>query len=217
MVAAELLGDHRVDDVVFDVGHDLVAGDAAAVLGRDHHSVEPHRAQALIDDGGLALAVGTQIRDLSRHSDLVEASGQAVRDTDRQRHQLGRLITRETEHHPLVARDLAPLAGVEAHARGGGHDYTSPFGVLGTHRVVIMSITNPQCLTPHSRTLHHPALHKSAQALRVDAGTVSEDRDAHPIQDQAFKAVVERQANGITGCRVHLRVQLGSRFKRETL
>ena len=66
----------------------------------------------------LALAVGPQERQrpgLAPH--LGQATGHAVREEDRHRHQLVRLVAGVSEHHPLVAGAelvlLDPLAGLE--------------------------------------------------------------------------------------------------------
>ena len=61
---------------------------------------------AVVLDGDLGLAVRAQVRDGAVLADLGQAAGQPVRQRDRQRHQLGRLVAGEAEHQALVAGAL---------------------------------------------------------------------------------------------------------------
>ena len=58
---------------------------------------------ALVLDGDLRLAVGPQVRQLTRSADLGQAASHPMGEGDRQRHELGRLAAGEAEHHALVA------------------------------------------------------------------------------------------------------------------
>ena len=57
----------------------------------------------LVAHGDLRLAVGPQLRQLAGLAHLREPLADLVREHDRQRHQLRRLVGRVAEHHPLVA------------------------------------------------------------------------------------------------------------------
>ena len=92
---------------------DLLLGDVGRVLRRDDHGVHAHRLIAVVLDRDLALAVGPQPVDLAAAPHRGQAAGEAVRQHDRQRHQLGGLVAGEAEHQALVAG----AAGVHPHAR----------------------------------------------------------------------------------------------------
>ena len=77
--------------------------DAVAVLGGDQHLLDLHRPAVEIAHRDLGLAVRTQIRDDLGLAHIGQPLGQLVRQRDRQRHQLVRLVARVTEHHPLIA------------------------------------------------------------------------------------------------------------------
>ena len=66
-------------------------------------------------DRDLALAVGPEERQRAVAAHLGQAARDAVRERDRQRHQLIRLVGREAEHHSLVAG--AELVGLPSLAR----------------------------------------------------------------------------------------------------
>ena len=57
----------------------------------------------LVAHGHLRLPVGPQVREDVRLPDLREPPREPVREHDRERHELGRLVRRVAEHHPLVA------------------------------------------------------------------------------------------------------------------
>ena len=73
------------------------------LLRGDDDRADPLRHAALVLDGDLRLAVRAQVRERAVLADLGEAAGHAVRERDRQRHQLRGLAAGEPEHHPLVA------------------------------------------------------------------------------------------------------------------
>jgi len=90
------------------------------VLGREHHGVDGLGGEAVVADRDLRLAVGAQEVELARLAHRGEALGEAVREPDRQRHELRRLGRGEAEHDALVAGALAvelvdalALAGLE--------------------------------------------------------------------------------------------------------
>ena len=60
----------------------------------------------LVDHADLGLAVGAQVGQHADPADLGQALGQAVRQPDGQRHEVGRLVAGVAEHHPLVAGTL---------------------------------------------------------------------------------------------------------------
>lgn len=107
--------DAVLDELVQDVLHDELADvggeqrlevDVRRVLGGDHDRVEADGLVAVVLDGDLGLAVGAQVRDRPVLADLGQAPREAVREVDRERHQLGRLVARVAEHQALVARAL---------------------------------------------------------------------------------------------------------------
>ena len=100
----------RVDDVLDQVGLDRrLDVDALAVLGRDQHALDLDRRPVavlveLVAHRDLRLAVGPQVVERAVLAHLGEAAGEPVREHDRERHQLGRLVDGVAEHHALVAR-----------------------------------------------------------------------------------------------------------------
>ena len=83
-----------------------VAVDAGCVLGGDEHGAQAHRLAVLVVEGDLGLAVGAQVRDDAGPAHLGQPLGQAVRQPDRQRHEVVGLVAGVAEHHPLVAGAL---------------------------------------------------------------------------------------------------------------
>ena len=100
-------GEERVDDMLFEVRHEQRLGvDARLVLGRHEHRLELGGPAVLVTDAHLGLAVGPQVREHVRPAHFGEPARQHVREPDRHRHQVRRLVAGEAEHHPLVARPL---------------------------------------------------------------------------------------------------------------
>ena len=64
------------------------------------------RLAAPVLDGDLCLAVGPQVGERAVLADLGQPVREAMRERDRERHQLRRLAAREPEHHSLVAGAL---------------------------------------------------------------------------------------------------------------
>ena len=87
------------------------------MLRAEHDGVHAHGVILLvIFDGDLRLAVGTQIVHQLLLAHGGQALGQLVRERDRQRHELRRLVAGVAEHHALIARAVIErvLAGLLA-------------------------------------------------------------------------------------------------------
>ena len=98
------------------------------MLRRDEDALDLHRPVDavlvhLVADGDLRLAVRAQIREDVGLPHLGEPPADAVRERDRERHQLLGLRARVAEHHPLVARadpvERVVVVGVVLHLVGG--------------------------------------------------------------------------------------------------
>ena len=74
------------------------------MLGGDQDLLDLDGAAAPVADGHLGLAVGAQIGQHLALADLGETPGEAMRERDRQWHELVGLVRRVAEHHPLIAR-----------------------------------------------------------------------------------------------------------------
>ena len=96
-------GDHLLDDVVLDVLEDLLLGDLLAVLHADEDRVDPARTSVtVVFDGDLGLAVRSSPAQGPVTPQDGEPAGELMRHLNWRRHQLGRLVAREAEHHSLV-------------------------------------------------------------------------------------------------------------------
>ena len=106
------------------------------MLRRDDDRVEADRAQPVVLDGDLGLAVGAQVGDGAVLARGGQAAGQPVRERDRQRHQLGRLRAGEAEHHALVAGALRveDVLGVTLAQLDGAVDALGDVGRLRADR-----------------------------------------------------------------------------------
>ena len=133
----EFLHQARQDDVA-DVLLDLVHVHVGVVLGREHDGVDAHRGMGgvVVLHGELALGVRTEVGHQFRGvvADVGEDFQHAVRQVQRQRHEVFRVAAGVAEHHALVAgtllfrgrahhalTDVAALAVEEVHdldARG---------------------------------------------------------------------------------------------------
>ena len=117
-----------------------VERDVLGVLAGDDHGVERHGAVAVVRDGDLGLAVGAQVGQHAALADRGEALGQAVRQEDRQRHQLGGVVAGVAEHQALVAGALlVERVDAAGAALEGGVD------ALGDVRALLAD----RALTPH--------------------------------------------------------------------
>ena len=118
-VVEVLGGDDGLDDVLHEVGVDLVVRDALVVLRGDQHGVDAlgHHgaALALVLDGDLGLAVGAQPRADAVLADLSQLVADLGGEDVREGHELRGLVGGVAKHVPLVAgADL--LEGLGAHA-----------------------------------------------------------------------------------------------------
>ena len=87
-----------------DVGAQLVGLDLVVVLRREHHVLDAAGLAVIaIADGHLDLAVRPQVAQGLVAADVGQLAGESMRQRDRKRHELGRLIAGEAEHHPRVA------------------------------------------------------------------------------------------------------------------
>uniref|UniRef100_J3KZC6 Uncharacterized protein n=1 Tax=Oryza brachyantha TaxID=4533 RepID=J3KZC6_ORYBR len=117
-----LLRDDRLDDVLLEVGGDLVVGDGLVVLGGDEDGVDadgdPGAALVEVLDGDLGLAVGPEPRTGAVLADLGEAGAELGGEDVAERHQLGGLVGGVAEHVALVAGAdlLGALGEVAVHA-----------------------------------------------------------------------------------------------------
>ena len=122
LLVVEVLRQDRLDDVLPQVLGDQRLG-ALAVLGGDQQLLDLDRAAVEVADRDLRLAVGAQVRHDLGLAHVGEALGELVRERDRQRHQLVRLVARVAEHHALVTRagdvELIVVGGVGARLVGG--------------------------------------------------------------------------------------------------
>ena len=84
------------------------------VLRGENHIVDARWFAIFVLNRHLDLAIRPQVAECLGAADVRELSRQPVSEGDRQRHELGRLIARESEHHPGVTRasDVDPLRDV---------------------------------------------------------------------------------------------------------
>ena len=129
--------DDRDDDVLPEVGRDLLARGLLGVLRGDEQLLDGDRAAVDVADRDLRLAVGTQVAQRAVLADRGEPLGQAVREADRGGHELGRLVGRVAEHHPLVAGagDRGRLVVAALTSLEGGVDALRDVGGLLVQRV----------------------------------------------------------------------------------
>lgn len=112
----------RLHDELADVGcQQRVEVDVGGVLRGDDDCVEAGGLVTVVLDGDLGLPVRAQVRDGAVLADLGEAAREPVRQVDRERHELGRLVAGVAEHQPLVARTL-PVQLVPFFTFGGTSD-----------------------------------------------------------------------------------------------
>ena len=151
--------EHRVDDVLLDVGLEGAEVDVLGVLGGEHDGVDADRTVVgVVLDGDLGLAVGTQVLQRPVLADLGEPLGEPVRDDDRQRHQLVGVVAGVAEHQALVAGALlvervdragaALVAGVDALGDVAGlaadrHHDAAGVAVEALQRGVVADLEDP--------------------------------------------------------------------------
>ena len=121
-------GQHGLDDMLEDVGVQLLVADALGVLAGNDDGVDAGGLAVLIVfDGHLALAVGAQIRQLAGLANRGQLAAELVGQRDGRGHQLGSFVRGVAEHHALVAgaarvhalRDVARLL-VDGRYHGAG-------------------------------------------------------------------------------------------------
>ena len=98
----EVARQDRLDDVLPEIVRDQRLG-ALLVLRGDQQLLDLDRAAVAVADRHLRLAVRAQVGHDLGVADRGQAVGQLVRERDRERHQLVRLVGRVAEHHALVA------------------------------------------------------------------------------------------------------------------
>ena len=100
----ELGGDGGQNDVFNHVGAYLFEGNVGIMLSGDDNSVHADgTAFAVVLDGDLGLAVGTEVGEQTALAHLGEAAGHLLSEGDGQRHELGSVVAGVAEHHALVA------------------------------------------------------------------------------------------------------------------
>ena len=131
-----VLLEHRVDDVLLDVDGELrLEIDALFVLARDDDRLDAYGLVVIVVlDGDLGLAVRTQVGQRAVLAHGGQLLGQAVGDRDRQRHELGGLVARVTEHESLVAGALG-VERVDRRADAGLFGPVDALGDVGALRV----------------------------------------------------------------------------------
>ena len=125
------------------------------MLRRDEDALDLDRRLApvlvdLVADGDLCLAVGPQVRQLAGLAHLREPLADPVREHDRQRHQLRRLVRRVAEHHPLVAR-AEPVERVDvAGSCCTSYDESTPCAMSGDCSSIATTTPHVSASKPYS-------------------------------------------------------------------
>src|SRR5947207_12238884 len=99
---------NRSDDILYHIAVNLLFIDVVSMLGGDHDRIHAHRSPTIVLYRHLTFTIRTQIGHRATAaprftSDLRQLTCQLVSQTDRHRHQFGRLVTGKTNHHALVA------------------------------------------------------------------------------------------------------------------
>ena len=113
MSVSSFAGRHLPDHVLDAELLDLAVRDVGRVLRGDDDVGDADGLAVLVDHRHLRLRVGTQPRHAAALADPGELAAEAMREHDRRRHQLGRLVAGVAEHQALVAGAL--LGGLLAH------------------------------------------------------------------------------------------------------
>jgi len=149
-------GNHRLDDVLQNVGAKLIVADGLGVLGGNDNGIDAlYLAGRGIFHGDLRFAIGTEVRAGAILADFGKLEAELVGQRNRQRHQFGGLIAGVAEHHSLIAS----AAGVDAHGDIArllvdAGDYGAGVGVETVEGVVVAD-----------------RLHDSAdEVLKIDVG-----------------------------------------------
>lgn len=118
-VVEEVLGDDGLDDLLEDLGSEVLGRDLLGVLRGDDDGVDSEgndRAVRLllVLDGDLRLRVGSEPAERTVSSGSGHRGVELVRERDRQGHHLGRLVRGVAEHDTLVTgTDLLERTVVE--------------------------------------------------------------------------------------------------------
>ena len=108
VVVGELCRQRRTDHVLDEIGLNGGLGIYTRLMLRgDEHGPEGDRLVALVIEGDLGLPVRAQVREYPGLTNLGQASGKAVSQPDRQRHEVFGLVAGVPEHHALIAGALA--------------------------------------------------------------------------------------------------------------
>src|SRR4051794_10760269 len=81
------------------------------MLGRNDHRIDPFWLAVHVFDTHLALAIGPEVRNLTRAPRFAELAYELVREHDWQRHELGSFVAGIAEHEALISG----TARIDAH------------------------------------------------------------------------------------------------------
>ena len=104
LTVKELGGNDGLDDMLQNIGADLLQRHVGAMLRRNHNRVHSRRLAINIFYRYLRLSVGTKIRKHARFTNLSQSLCHLVCQGNGKRHQLGSLIASVAEHQTLVTR-----------------------------------------------------------------------------------------------------------------
>ena len=93
-----------LDDLFDHILADRRQVDFRIVLRGDDDGIDGDGLAVLVAHRHLRLAVGAQVAEFAALTHLCKATRQTMRECDRQRHELGRLVRRIAKHHALIAR-----------------------------------------------------------------------------------------------------------------
>ncbi|BAS71861.1 Os01g0323775, partial [Oryza sativa Japonica Group] len=222
-----LVGDDRLDDVLLEVGGDLVVGDGLVVLGGDEDGVDAdgdHGAGVVeVLNGDLGLAVGPEPGAGAVLADLGEAGAELGGEDVAEGHQLGGLVGGVAEHVALVAgadllgalgevavhplRDVGRLlldvdehlAAVGVEADVVGHEADAAAGVADDLLVVDGGLGGD--LAEHH---HHVGL-GARLARHLAVGVLGEARVEHRVRHLVAQLVRVTLVHGLGGEEERLR------------
>ncbi|TSC97675.1 MAG: Uncharacterized protein Greene101449_1111 [Candidatus Peregrinibacteria bacterium Greene1014_49] len=101
----------RCNNVTFNISANLLVGNSFGVLCRNNDTTHAHRAAIIaIFHGHLTFAIRTQEADFLVLARFGKTLCEFVSECNRQRHELRRFITGESEHEPLISSALFFIA-----------------------------------------------------------------------------------------------------------
>ena len=106
MPFARFFGRYGFDDLLDHGLLDLLVFRLRRVLRREHHCIDRFRLAIAIPHRNLRLGIRPEPLEPTVAAKLRLAFDQPVREVNRQRHQLARLVARIAEHETLIARAL---------------------------------------------------------------------------------------------------------------